>query len=94
MTPDPTFDEVVAAVADRLGRTTASLTPTSPLLGELCRDSLDVYELYLVLEHWDPGFELPDQLDLGLATLGDAHHYLLTRRARRSSPPSGPAGRA
>ena len=90
MTPAPTFSEVAAAVAERLGRPVASLSPATPLLGELCRDSLDVYELYVVLDQWDSGFELPDQLDLRLATLGDAHHYLLTRRAhgpsRRSRP--------
>jgi len=91
MTVTPTFSEVAAAVAERLDRPAASLGPTTPLLGELCRDSLDVYELYVVLEQWDSGFELPDQLDLGLATLGDAHHYLLTRRAHGPSSPSPPA---
>jgi hypothetical protein len=52
-------------------------------VAEVCHDSLDLYCLYVTLDTWVPGFLLPRQLDLSIATLGDVHHYLLMRFEQR-----------
>jgi len=83
VTAVPDFDEVARAVADRLGRSLADLTPDALLAAAVCRDATDLYQLHLVLDGWVPGFELPDQLER--ATLGDAHYYLVARLAQMAS---------
>ena len=87
MTAGPAFDELADAVAAALDVPVASLTPDAPLAGVVCGDSLELYRLYLVLDEWLPGFELPEQLALQTATLGDAHHYLVTRLAHQAGGP-------
>ena len=84
MRPSPGFAELLDEMAASLGGEGAGWGEATPVL-EVCRDSLDLYCLYLVLDGWWPGFELPPQLDLAYATLGDVHHYLVTRMAHASS---------
>ena len=86
MTAVPDFDEVARAVADRLGRPLADLTPDALLATVVCRDATDRYQMHLVLDSWVPGFELPEQLER--ATLGDAHYYLVARLAQMASAPT------
>jgi len=86
---EPGFDEVAAAVASELGRPVVDLTPDAHLAGAVCRHVLDLYRLHLVLDRWLPGFALPEQLDLDHATLGDAHHYLVTRLAQGAAARPG-----
>ena len=75
----PGFDEFVAAVATALELEPHALHPTSRLCGDVCIDSLDLYRLYVTIDQWCPGFELPSQLDLEATTLADAHHFLHLR---------------
>ncbi|MGZ4682637.1 MAG: hypothetical protein ACXWBN_10125 [Acidimicrobiales bacterium] len=84
--PAPGLDEVIGAVAAALGREPAELGPEVKVT-EVCADSLDLYCLYVTLDEWVPGFRLPRQLDLDLATLADVHHYLVVRAEQRRSRP-------
>jgi acyl carrier protein len=56
-----------------------TLRPDSLLCGEVCADSLDFYRLYVTLDQWCPGFELPSELELECTTLADTHHFLHQR---------------
>ena len=83
-TEPPTFDQLIGSVALALGRDPAELHPDLTVT-ELCADSLDLYCLHITFDEWVPGFRLPRQLDLDLATLADAHHYLVVRSEQRRS---------
>ena len=91
MTPSPAppeLDELLVVVADVLGRDLAELGPEVKVTAA-CRDSLDLYCVYVTLDQWVPGFVLPRQLDLDVATLADVHHYLVLRfEQRRSADPT------
>lgn len=84
--PTPTLDELLDAVAAALERDRGSLSPTSPLLGPVCRDPLDVLALCACCDRWLDGFCLPAQLGLEHATLGDVHHYLIAYLAHGAGP--------
>ena len=80
---DPPEDgAVLDALAHALGLDPRELS-VDTRVAEVCRDSLDLYCLYVTLDTWVPGFLLPRQLDLSIATLGDVHHYLLMRFEQR-----------
>jgi hypothetical protein len=83
----PDLDELVEAVAVALGRPTTALGPDARVT-DVCADSLDLYCLYVTLDEWVPGFRLPRQLDLDLATLADVHHYLVVRSEQRRARPT------
>ena len=87
--PPPELDELLAVVADVLGRDRSDLGPDMKV-AVVCRDSLDLYCLYVTLDQWVPGFLLPRQLDLDLATMADVHHYLVLRSEHRRSSHHGP----
>jgi hypothetical protein len=80
----PELDELLVVVADALGRDPSELGPDVKV-STACRDSLDLYCLYVTLDEWVPGFLLPRQLDLDLATLADVHHYLVLRAEQRAA---------
>jgi hypothetical protein len=79
----PSFAALAAEAARALGRGVDELAP-EVRLGAVCRDSLDLYCLHVVADGYLPGFELPHQLDVGVATLGDLHHYLVVAIAHRA----------
>ncbi len=85
----PELDELLVLVADALGRDRTELGPEVKVAAA-CRDSLDLYCLYLTLDEWVPGFVLPRQLDLDVATLADVHHYLVLRAEQRRSTERSP----
>ncbi len=80
----PELDELVEVVAAAVGADPAGLGPESRVT-EVCADSLDLYCLYVTLDEWVPGFRLPRQLDLDVATLADVHHYLVVRAEQRQA---------
>jgi hypothetical protein len=89
----PSFDQFVAVVAGALALDADRLSDTSAVMGEVCRDALDLLVLFGCCDQWLDGFRLPDQMALDRATLGDVHHYLLTYAAHQGSgePESAPS---
>jgi hypothetical protein len=84
--PGPDGPPGLAAVLDSVGRAVgrepSALTAEQRVV-DVCHDSLDLYCLYVALDEWVPGFRLPSQLDLEIATLADVHHYLQVRFEQR-----------
>jgi len=52
------------------------ISPESQLVADLGFDSLELLLFAAFLDKLRAGFELPAQLDLRDATVGDAHYYL------------------
>ncbi len=89
VTAPPELDELLERAAAALGRDPTELGPAVKVTS-VCTDSLDLYCLYVVLDEWVPGFRLPRQLDLDVATMADVHHYLVMRSEQRRSGHQGP----
>lgn len=85
----PELDELVEVVAAAVGRDPSELGPEVKVTA-VCADSLDLYCLYVALDTWVPGFQLPRQLDLDVASLADVHHYLLMRSQQRRARDPAP----
>jgi hypothetical protein len=79
----PTFAELAADLTEVLALSDDSVVPEAALCGEVCADSLDLYCLYVVLDRWCPGFELPAQLELETVSMADVHHFLAQRIGQR-----------
>ncbi len=78
-----TFEQFVAAIARALEDDQDRFDATTPLMGGVCRDELDLLVVFACCDRWLAGFALPDQLTLAHANLGDVHHYLLAHAAHR-----------
>jgi len=78
----PDFDQLALLVAGALGCEGGVVAPEARV-SDICADSLDLYCLYVTLDAWVPGFVLPRQLDLDIATMADVHHYLVMRFEQR-----------